>query len=280
MKSSPPRISVAYQGERGAYSEEASLRFFKKGVELRTFRTLPEVFRAVESKAVDYGVVPIENSIEGSVTETYDLLLSSKLMVMGEVNLRIVHCLISNEGTKIEDLEAIYSHPQALAQCRKFLGRLSVEVYPSYDTAGSVRLIKEKKLVNAAAIASMKAAEIYKMKVLAKGIEDAQTNYTRFFVLSDKDSHPTNSDKTSIIFSASHIPGSLYKALGEFASRQVNLTKIESRPTKVKPWEYNFYLDFEGHRSDQKSSEALESLRRSAFFVKVLGSYPKAEVES
>jgi chorismate mutase/prephenate dehydratase len=162
------------------------------------------------------------------------------------------------------------------AKCRSFLERLKCELVPTYDTAGSVKIIKEKKLKNAAAIASERAAQIYGMKILAKEIADNPENYTRFFVLSTEDAQPTGKDKTSIIFSAKHEPGSLYNALGEFVKRKINLTKIESRPTKKTPWEYNFYLDFEGHRTEKKCAQALKGLDKYAIFVKILGSYPKA----
>ena len=163
-----------------------------------------------------------------------------------------------------------------MAQCRNFLERLGRELIPTYDTAGSVKIIKEQKLQNAAAIASAMAAEIYGMQILARDIADNKENYTRFFVISQEDAAPTGKDKTSIIFSAKHEPGSLYNALGEFAKRNINLTKIESRPTKKTAWEYNFYLDFEGHRAERKCAEALQALEKYAIFVKVLGSYPKA----
>ena len=151
----------------------------------------------------------------------------------------------------------------------------SGEIVPAYDTAGSVKMIKEKQLLNAAAIASEKAADLYGMKIVARDIADNPANYTRFLVLSHQDSEPTGDDKTSIIFSAKHAPGTLYHALGEFASRNINLTRIESRPTKTTAWQYNFYLDFEGHRTEKRCTEALDALEKYATFVKILGSYPR-----
>ena len=269
-------MKVSFQGERGAYSESAALSFFGPSIELKPCRELSEVFKSVEGGEADYGVVPIENSIEGSVNQTYDLFLIHNLKVCGEIVIRIVHCLIANPQTELKSVKTVYSHPQALAQCRKFLEKLGCKLISEFDTAGSVKMIKEEKMLDAAAIASERAAEIYNMKILAKGIEDNPNNYTRFFVLSKHDSPPTGNDKTSIIFSVKHIPGALYKALEEFAIRGINLTKIESRPTKQRPWEYNFYLDFEGHRSDKKCREALESLKKKSTFLKILGSYPKA----
>ncbi len=268
--------TIAFQGERGAYSESAVYAFFGLGVEVKPCRDLKEVFESVTKQTVQSGVVPIENSLEGSVNQTYDLFLTYNLRVCGEVIVKIAHCLIANPGTTLESVKTVYSHPQALAQCRSFLERSKFELIPTYDTAGSVKLIKEKKLRDAAAIASEKAAEIYGMNILARDIADNHENYTRFFVLGKDDSPITGKDKTSIIFSAKHQPGSLYNALGEFARRNINLAKIESRPTKQTPWEYNFYLDFEGHRSEPQCAEALAALEKYANFIRILGSYPKA----
>ncbi|MEJ5328379.1 MAG: prephenate dehydratase [Candidatus Bathyarchaeia archaeon] len=269
-------MKVAFQGEKGAYSESAIYAFFSGQVEVKPCRDLKEVFESVEKQEAQFGVVPVENSLEGSVNQTYDLFLTYDLKVCGEIIIRISHCLIANPSTKLEDVKTVYSHPQALAQCRRFLERFGRELVPTYDTAGSVKMLKEKGLKDAAAIASEKAAEIYGMKILAREIEDNLENYTRFFVLSKEDAPMTGRDKTSIIFAAAHTPGSLYHALGEFAKRGINLTKIESRPTKKKPWEYNFYLDFEGHRTEENCAAALKALEKSALFVKILGSYPRA----
>jgi chorismate mutase/prephenate dehydratase len=269
-------VKVAFQGERGAYSEGAIYTFFGDEAEVKPCRDLTEVFESVDKQEAQFGVVPVENSLEGSVNQTYDLFLTHDLKVSGEIIIRISHCLIANPSTSLEAVKTVYSHPQALAQCRRFLERLGRDLIPTYDTAGSVKMLKEKGLKDAAAVASKKAAEIYGMKILAREIEDNPTNYTRFFVLSKNDAAMTGRDKTSIIFAAAHTPGSLYHALGEFAKRNINLTKIESRPTKQKAWEYNFYLDFEGHRSEKRCAEALEALAKSGAFLKILGSYPKA----
>jgi len=267
---------VAYQGEPGAYSESAVYSFFDQSVEAIPYKGFSDVFRSVEVGETEFGVVPIENSIEGSVNQVYDLFLMYDHKVSGEIVLKITHCLIANPATKPEDIKVIYSHPQALAQCRGFLEGLTCEMISTYDTAGSVKMIKEKQLMDAGAIAGERAAEIYGMHIVAKNISDNPHNYTRFFVLSKADAVFSGSDKTSVIFSTRHIPGALYQVLNEFAKRNINLTKIESRPTKRRPWEYNFYLDFEGHRTEKHCAEALEGLRSKAVFVKVLGSYPKA----
>lgn len=270
-------FDVGFQGEPGAYSQEAAVSFFGPTVEAGPFDTLEEVFKAVEDGALPHGIVPVENSQVGSITRCYDLLLDSNVMVSGETLVRITHCLIANPGVPLEDIKRVYSHPQALGQCQGYLRQLDVEVIPAYDTAGSVRMIKEEKMLDGAAIASARAAEIYEMNVLAREIEDNHNNTTRFFVLSKQDSTPTGDDKTSIVFMLQHRPGTLYEALRVFAERGINLTKIESRPTRQKPWEYNFYLDFEGHRQDRMIGEALEKLRPLTLFLKVLGSYPRAK---
>jgi chorismate mutase/prephenate dehydratase len=275
-KAGKQEVRVAFQGERGAYSESAVYTFFGASVDAKPCRDLAEVFENVDEQESQYGVVPVENSLEGSVNQTYDLFLEHDLKVCGEIILRVSHCLIANPNTSLEAVKTVYSHPQALAQCRSFLERLGRELIPTYDTAGSVKMLKEKGLKDAAAVASERAAELYGMKILAREIEDNPANYTRFFVLSKEDSPVTGRDKTSIIFSAAHTPGSLYHALGEFAKRNINLTKIESRPTKQKPWEYNFYLDFEGHRGERRCAEALKALEKYATFVKILGSYHRA----
>ncbi len=268
-------MKVTYQGETGAYSEMAVFKFFGSKAEPSPCKDFRDVFESVKTGAAPNGVVPIENSIEGSVNQNYDLFLSYDLKVCGEVAVKLAHVLIANPQTKIEDIETVYSHPQALAQCRSYLERQRWEIIPAYDTAGSVKIIKEKQLYNAAAIASEKAADMYGMKILARDIADNLTNYTRFLVLAHEDAAPTGDDKTSIIFQTKHAPGALYHALGEFASRNINLTRIESRPTKTTAWQYNFYLDFEGHRTEKRCAEALQALEKYATFVKILGSYPR-----
>jgi len=269
-------VAVAYQGEPGAYTEEAAIRFFGKSTKGVPYESLDEVFEAVENGDVPFAMVPVENSLEGSITRVYDLLPDSPLMVCGETELRISHCLIAVEGATLDTVKTVHSHPQALGQCRNFLNHLDCELIPSSDTAGSVKMIKERGRTDSAAIASAKAADIYGMKIIAREIEDNPHNFTRFFILSKEDSPPTGNDKTSIVFSLKHKPGALYDCLREFASREINLTKLESRPTRHQPWEYNFYMDFSGHREEKGIAEALKSLEEHAVYVKILGSYPKA----
>ncbi len=270
-------IVVAFQGEIGAYSEEAAFHFFGPSVKVKPCESLDDVFKVVEGAEVPFGIVPIENSLEGSISRVYDLLLDSSLRVCGEMELRVVHCLIANPGARVDLIRRVYSHPQALGQCQAFLKHLNCELIPIYDTAGSVKMVKEMGIVDGAAIASARAAEIYGMEIIASEIEDNPNNFTRFFILSQQDSPPSGNDKTSIVFSVKHRPGALYEFLKELATRNINLTKLESRPTRQKPWDYNFYLDFEGHREDKASREALEYLEETSLFVKVLGSYPKAK---
>ena len=268
---------VAFQGEVGAYSEEAAFQFFGSSIITNPRESLDDVFKVVEQDDVQFGIVPVENSLEGSISRVYDLLLDSSLKVCGEIELRVSHCLIASPEARLDLIKRVYSHPQALAQCKTFLKHLGCELTPTYDTAGSVKMIKEKGITNGGAIASARAAEIYEMKIIASEIEDAPNNFTRFFILSKEDSPPSGNDKTSIVFSVKHRPKALSEFLKEFAARNINLTKIESRPTRQKPWEYNFYLDFEGHREDKAPREVLENLERTSLFLKVLGSYPKAK---
>ena len=268
---------VAFQGETGAYGEEATFQFFGPMVTTRPYESLEEVFKATEGDEAQFGIIPVENSLEGSISQSYDLLLDSSLKVCGEIELRVVHCLIANPGVRLDSIKRVYSHPQALGQCKAFLKHLNCELIPTYDTAGSVRMIKEQGITDGGAIASTRAAEIYQMKVIAREIEDNPNNFTRFFILSREDSPPSGNDKTSIVFSVKDKPKALYHFLGEFAKRDINLSKIESRPTRHKPWEYNFYLDFDGHREDKVSQEALASSEEHTLFVKILGSYPKAK---
>jgi chorismate mutase/prephenate dehydratase len=269
-------VAVAFQGEPGAYTEEAALRFFGPSTKGVPRETLDEVFDAVEAGESPFAMVPVENSLEGSITRAYDLLLDSPLMICGETELRISHCLIAPENAGLDTIKYIYSHPQALGQCRSFLSHLNAELIPASDTAGSVKMIKEQVRQDSAAVASARAAELYGMKIIAKEIEDNPHNFTRFFVLSKEDSPPTGSDKTSIVFTLKHKPGALYDSLGEFAVRKINLTKLESRPTRHQVWEYNFYMDFSGHREEKGVAGALKALEEHAVFVKILGSYPRA----
>lgn len=269
--------TVAFQGEPGAFSEEAALEFFGRAVTTCPCENFDDVFTAVAEERTRFGIVPVENSSEGSISRVYDLFLDYDVRVCGETALRIVHCLIAGPGVTLGDIRRVYSHPQALAQCRSFLMHLDCELVPAYDTAGSVKMVSEQHTHDAGAVAGARAAELYGMRLVATGIEDSKNNYTRFFILSKRDVPPSGTDKTSIVFSVRHEPGALYEALRVLAERGVNLTKIESRPTRQQPWEYNFYLDFEGHRLDPQCSVALKGIEPYCIFLRVLGSYPKAK---
>jgi chorismate mutase / prephenate dehydratase len=271
-------VTVAFQGEQGAYSEETAYQYFGASARLKPCETLEDAFEAVEKKEVHFAMVPVENSLEGSIPRTYDLLLDSSVRVGGETQLRIVHCLIGHPEATLDSIKEVFSHTQALGQCKAFLRKMGWKASPAYDTAGSVKMVKESGRRDIAAIASVRAAQIYGMKILAQGIEDNTNNYTRFFVLSREDAPPSGNDKTSLVFSVKHTPGALFNALKELAALKINLTRIESRPTRQKPWEYNFYVDIEGHRADDNIMQGLLKLEEQAVFVKILGSYPRYRV--
>ena len=273
-ESETPR--VAFQGERGAYSEMAARRFFGERIALCPCESFDLVFKRVESGRVDSGVIPIENSLAGSIHQNYDLLLKHRLHIVGELNLRVVHNLIANPGATLASIRTIFSHPQALMQCQNSTAKLrNVKIEPAYDTAGSVKRIKEEKLLDAAAIASDLAAKIYGMKILKRQVQDDPENFTRFLVLKKKTVSPANANKTSIVFSIKNVPGALFRSLSVFALRDIDLYKIESRPLHGKPWEYLFYVDFAGSLNDRNGRNAVAQLREIASFMKILGSYPR-----
>ncbi len=269
-------IRVSFQGERGAYSEAAARAFFNEEIETVPFLTFADVLESTTIGKTDFSVLPVENSLEGSVGESYDLLNSTSLNVTGEQYLRIEHCLIGNG--KLEEVDTVYSHPQALGQCRNFIEKHRMKTIPTYDTAGSVKIIKDLGTKNVACIASKMASEIYNVPIIAKEIANNLKNYTRFLVLSKQKKKETGKDKTSIIFSIKHEPGALYKIIKKFHEYNVNLTKIESRPNKTSVWEYNFYVDFEGHSENSKILEMLMKIKEDTVFMKILGSYPATKL--
>lgn len=266
-------IRVAFQGEKGSFSEDAVTKFFSTA-DLLPCRYLSDVFEAVLKDEAGFGVVPVENSQAGSINESYDLLLKYELNIFGEVDLKINHCLLALPGESLGSIKRVYSHPQALAQCEEFLRKLDADIVPTYDTAGSAKMITEKRLKNCAAIASKRVSQIYQVDILAQNIETNPNNYTKFFVISKEKPRYAAKNKTSLIFAAKHVPGALYSCLGAFATRGINLTKLESRPTRDRPWEYIFYVDFEGHIEDEVCKQALAELKDKATFLKLLGSYP------
>jgi prephenate dehydratase len=268
-------LRVGYQGERGAYSENAVGVLFPEA-ERVPIRTLRQVFEAVEKQEIDHGVVPLENSLAGSINETYDLLSAGRAFVVGEVVTVIDHSLLALPGTEINEIRRVCSHPQALAQCDEFLAGLDAEIVPVYDTAGAAKRIGEEKREGEAAIASAGAAPIYGLDVLASHIQTSSHNRTRFAAISPRLEPLETADKTSLLLELRHEPGSLYRCLRAFAERDLNLTKLESRPIGDRPWEYWFYLDVQAGIGDAVLVEALGDLEKEAGRVQVVGSYARA----
>ncbi len=268
---------VAFQGERGAYSEAAAVAHFGEVVQPLPCPTFEDVFEAVVGGAASRGVIPVENSLAGSIHRNYDLLLRYDLTIVGEVQIRIAHHLIALPGVNLAGLRRVYSHPQALAQCERSLDELlpRVERVPTYDTAGSVKMLRDQDIRDGAAIASSRAALIYDMAVLRDDLEDDPENYTRFLILSQESAAPSDAAKTSIVFSMDNVPGALFKSLAVFALRDIDLTKIESRPLQGKRWQYFFYIDFAGSVHDVHCRNALNHLQEITSFFRVLGSYPR-----
>lgn len=268
---------ISYLGPPGTFAEEAAL-LHDKTAQLIPVPTIPGVASAVSSGMAEEGVVPIENSLEGSVNDTLDLLIhDSTLLINRELVIPVEHQLLVKGGTQASHVKILYSHPQALGQCRRFIERIlpRVEIVAALSTAAAVQEMMDSKTASAA-IGTRRAAEIYGAEVLAKGIQDRTTNVTRFVVLAAEDHQPTGSDKTSICFSfAEDRPGVLVEVLHEFSSRDINLAKVESRPTKEVLGRYIFLIDFEGHRTDAKVVEALEAVREKTSVLKIFGSYPR-----
>lgn len=267
-------MKVAYQGEPGAYSEQAVYGYFG-AVETSPCETFDDVFAAVTSGACEFGLIPIENSLAGSIHQNYDLLLRHHLHIVGEHFLRVRHCLITFPGVEKSELKRVISHPQALGQCAGYLRAMGVKTEPVYDTAGSVKMLKASGERSMAAIASKRAAELYEMQILQEGIEDNPENYTRFLAVTLAPVTPARAAKTSIVFTLKNQPGALFKALSVFALRDIDLAKIESRPLAGKPWEYLFYIDILGAVHEDQVVKALDHLGEYALMLRVLGSYPR-----
>ena len=280
-------MKVAFQGELGAYSEEAVLLLFPDA-EVRPMISFDDVFDSVDSGTVDFGVIPIENTLFGSVHVNYDLLRRHDLQIIGEWYLRIQHNLLVNAGVKKEEITHVYSHPQALGQCQDFIKKhlAQAKVVPAYDTAGAAKMVAEKKDKGMAAIASRRAGEIYGLDFLASGIESDHQNFTRFLALQSQsafDQHyhdvATEDMKTSVMYAVKeNVPGALFKSLAVFALRDLDLYKIESRPLVGSPGKYVFYIDLEGTIDDESVMRAIGHLGEIAADVKVLGSYPSASI--
>jgi prephenate dehydratase len=269
--------TIAFQGERGSFSEEAAYKLLGRRITVMPCETFGGIFESVVSGKTKYCLAPIENTLAGSVYENYDLLLSHDLHIVGEVSLRIVHNLIAPPGTALKDVTQVYSHPVALAQCGKFFKRHSkIEKIPFYDTAGAVKMLTERPLPGAAAIAGRIAAEVYQARILATHLEDHRENFTRFLLLSRSPHVAAKANKVSIVFSTRNAPGALYKCLSVFALRDIDLTKLESRPLRGRPFEYFFYLDFLGHLKEERCRNALSHLAEVTSFLRVLGCYERS----
>lgn len=271
-----PENLVAYLGPRGSYTEEATFSYFSRASYRFMDRpTIGHVFQTVRDLG-SHGVVPVENSIEGPVNQTLDLLWEYDLFIAGEVELAIQHCLLAREGTRLKSIGRVYSHPNALGQCGRFLRtRLPGASLHEVESTSKAAMLASRRH-GSAAIAGHRAAREYGLRIIAKRVQDHPNNYTRFIVLSRREAPKSSSAKTSIIFGTAHLPGALWRALEPFARGRINLTKIESRPIKSKPWEYAFYVDFEGHGEAQGPREALRRLGQQATFVKLLGSYSRS----
>lgn len=266
--------TVAYQGIPGANSEIAICQHFGGAADCYPCPDFNHLFDALQSGEVDYSLLPVENALAGSVSGAYELLLDHDVRIQAEVILRVHHALLANPGTTFADIKHVRSHPQALAQCERYLKRRRLESQGWYDTAGSAKHLSENPDKRVGVIATELAAQLYHLDVLDRQIEDEPFNYTRFLLMGHDDPQPSDYNKTSIVFATRNRPAALYECLGEFARRSLNLTKLESRPRRNRPWEPIFYLDFEGHWQDANCQEALTQLLQLASFVKMLGSYP------
>jgi len=266
------RSLAAFQGEHGAYGEVAARQLVPKGAYIPCLEFI-DVFRGVEEGYFDLGVLPVENSLEGAVTQVNDLLTTTDLKVIGEVKVAVNHCLLATETTDYRDIRQVFSHPQALAQCRNFLMRNKLEPRPYYDTAGAAKMLARENPRAAAAIASSLCAELYDLEIIKESIEDGPSNSTRFLLLA-REPHPDNGDKTSIIFAVPHEAGRLYAVLRLFADAEINLTRIASMPLRSDPGNYSFFLDFEGSDKDATVAGVLKQMEGLTKWVKYLGSYP------
>jgi prephenate dehydratase len=279
--------SVAYQGEPGAFSEEAVLAYFAAptAVPVPSWRA---VFESISDGSLDSGVVAIENSLGGSIRETYDLLYEFELCIVGEVTVPVRLALMALPGQTLDDIERVYSHPQGIAQADEFLRTRPWQVMTAYNTAGSAKMIRDRDERGAAAVASARVAGIYGLEILARDVQSGDENHTRFAVLSRTTdvpvgwvrARPATAPKTTFVFATRNVPGSLWRCLGSFAERDINMSRLESRPSRAARWEYVFWADLDAAVDEPRTAAALEALREHAAMVRVLGSYPRAAEEA
>ena len=278
-----PATRIAFQGEPGSYSEAAALEYFGSETATLPCPNFEAVFAAVQDGLSSHGLVPVENSLAGGIHRNYDLMQRHDLHVVGEYHLRVRHCLLGLPGVEIKEIRQVHSHPQALAQCEANLRTLGVEAVSEVDTAGSARMVCESGERFRGAIASRRAAQVHGLQIIKESFEDSPANYTRFLALARQPlsvDDPLQGDyKTSIVFSLQNHAGVLFKALSVFALRDIDMTKIESRPLVGRPWEYLFYIDIAGHAQAPVVTRALEHLGELAPFLRILGSYPRHRVE-
>ncbi len=273
-------MKAGFQGIRGAYSELALYKYFGRDVDCLGFDNFEDVFEALAKDEIDYGFVPVENTIAGTVVENYDLLLSEDCTIIGEFFMKIDHMLLGKKGSSLDSIKEAWSHPHALKQCREFLKNQGINAVPRYDTAGAAMMVAKDGTKKTGAIASELCAEIYGLKILAKGIQTNHTNTTRFVVVVKGEKRPADAvfEKTTLVFKTRHYPGALVDCLKIFQEHNLNLTKLESRPVPENPWEYVFYTDFEEGIDTKPAQKALKALKKTALFIKILGSYPKGNL--
>lgn len=266
-------MTIAFQGEPGAYSEAAAQRF-APGSDVLPCRSFEEVFTAVAAGRASRGILPMENSVGGSIHRNYDLLVEHELPIVGEVELPVDHCLLGRRGARLTDVRVVYSHPQALAQCEEYLRGLgAIDIVAVYDTAGGAKMVADGTRADAAAVASRRAGELFGLEVLADSVQDYATNLTRFVLISRSTESVADANKTSLVFALQSKPGALFRALSCFALRDINLTKLESRPIRGRPWEYMFYADVDTSRHTLEYGRAVTQLGEFSQWVRTLGSY-------
>lgn len=274
------KIKIGFQGEKGAYSELAARRYFRsRGIELIPHTTFADVFHAIAKRKVDLGIVPVENTLNGGIREVFNLLDEQDVYVTGEIKLRISHMLLGVPGSKLSGIKKVYSHPQALLQCRMFIRKARLSQAEYYDTAGAAKLVAELGDSSVAAIAGQSAADDYGLAILKKHIESDGKNFTRFLVISRDHAVPGDANKTTVIFSVKSQPGALHKTLSVFAIRDIDLLSIDSIPIVGRPWEYKFFVDFRGGIFSDTQSRAVDHLREICPHVKVIGSYREGRTE-